>query len=424
MERPLTENIKPSRAPLSLKEYEQVSGYQALRKALKTMTPAEVTQVVGDSGLKGRGGAMFPTGRKWSYIPMGDDAPRPKYLIANADEKEPGTFKDRLLLEGNPHQLLEGMIIAAYAIRADVAYVFLRWAYKQAAEGIARAIEEAYDAHYLGRDILGSGYDLDLYLHVSAGRYICGEATALLNALEGERGIPRAKPPHAAAAGLWSQPTVVNNVETLSNVPHIINKGAEWFKGLSLGEDSGTKLYQVSGKVKRPGVWELPMGITIREVVEEYAGGMRDGLTLRGLLPGGASTEFLLPEHLDTKMDVASIQEVGSRFGTATIIVLDDQTCPVGMLHNVMRFFARESCGWCTPCRDGLPWTVKVLEAIEDGRGQEIDLDRLAVHAKFIKDDNTFCGLAPGAMEPLRSGLKYFDEDFKQHIREKRCPWR
>jgi NADH-quinone oxidoreductase subunit F len=424
MEQPLTEHIKPNREPLSLEEYERVGGYQALRKALRTMTPAEVTQVVGDSGLRGRGGAGFSTGRKWSYIPMGDDAPHPKYLVANADEKEPGTFKDRLLLEGNPHQLVEGMILGAYAIQADVSYVFIRWAYKQAAEGIARAITEAYEAHYLGQDILGSGYNLELYLHVSAGRYICGEATALLNALEGERAVPRAKPPHAAASGLWAKPTVVNNVETLSNVPHIVNKGAEWFKGLSLSEDSGTKLYQVSGKAKRPGVWELPMGTTIREVLEEHAGGMRDGLTLRGLLPGGASTEFLLPEHLDTKMDFASIEQVGSRFGTATIIVLDDQTCPVGMVHNLVQFFARESCGWCTPCRDGLPWTAKVLRAIEDGQGQENDLNRLALHTKLIEGKNTFCELAPGAMEPLRSALEYFSEDFGRHVREKRCPWR
>jgi NADH-quinone oxidoreductase subunit F len=424
MERPLTERIKPNREPLSRKEYERVGGYQALRKALGTMTPADVTAVVGDSGLRGRGGAGFPTGRKWSYIPIGDDAPHPKYLVANADEMEPGTFKDRLLLEGNPHQLLEGMILAAYAIRADVAYVFLRWAYREAARRISQAIAEAYDARYLGKDILGSGHNLELYLHVSAGRYICGEATALLNALEGERGIPRAKPPHAAASGLWAKPTVVNNVETLSNVPHIVNKGAAWFKGLSLCEDSGTKLYQVSGRVKQPGVWELPMGITVRELLERYAGGMRDGLALRGLLPGGASTEFLLPEHLETRFDFVSLEEAGSRFGTATVIVLDDHTCPVGMVHNLMRFFARESCGWCTPCRDGLPWTERILRGIEEGQGQMGDIGRLSRHTELIRGKNTFCELAPGAMEPLQSALKYYGEDFERHVREQRCPWR
>ncbi len=303
MERPLTEHIKPDREPLSLQEYEQVGGYGALRQALKAMTPSDVTQVVSDSGLRGRGGAGFPTGRKWEFIPIGDDAPRPKYMIVNADEMEPGTFKDRLLLEGNPHQLLEGTILAAYAIRADVAYIFLRWAYHRAAQGLKRAIDEAYHAGYLGTNILGSGFDLRLVLHISAGRYICGEATALLNALEGERGIPRSKPPHAATAGLWTKPTVVNNVETLCNVPHIVNKGADWFKGLALGEDSGTKLFQVSGRVKHPGVWELPMGTTLREIMEEYAGGMQEGVALRGLLPGGASTEFLLPEQQDVSME-------------------------------------------------------------------------------------------------------------------------
>ena len=424
MDHPLTGHIRPDREPLSREAYERVGGYQALRKALKTMSPADVTAVVKDSGLRGRGGAGFSTGRKWGYIPIDDDATHPKYLIANADEMEPGTFKDRLLLEGNPHQLLEGIILGAYAIRADVAYVFLRWAYRQAAQRVARAIAEAYEAGYLGRNILGSGFDLEMYLHVSAGRYICGEATALLNALEGERALPRAKPPHAATSGFQARPTVVNNVETLSNVPHIIVNGAEWFKSLSQSDDSGTKLYQVSGRVKRPGVWELPMGTPARTIIEENAGGLQDGLTLRGFLPGGASTEFLLPEHLDAKMDFASIEKIGSRFGTGTIVVLDDRTCPVGMVLNLMRFFARESCGWCTPCRDGLPWTVKALLAIESGRGEESDIDELAHHTRMIMDGYTACELAPGAMEPLRSALKYYSDDFRRHVHEKRCPWR
>ncbi len=424
MERPLTEHIKPDREPLSLQEYEQVGGYRALRHALKTMTPQEVTQVVTDSGLRGRGGAGFPTGHKWQFIPLGDDAPHPKYMIANADEMEPGTFKDRLLLEGNPHQLLEGTILGAYAIRADVAFIFVRWAYHQAAKGLARAIDEAYAAGYLGSNILGSGFDLRMLLHVSAGRYICGEATALLNALEGERGIPRSKPPHAATAGLWTKPTVVNNVETLCNVPHIVNKGADWFKGLAPSKDSGTKLYQVSGRVKRPGVWELPMGTAIREIVEGHAGGMQDGVALRGLLPGGASTTFLLPEQQDVPMDFASVEAAGSRFGTATIIVLDDHTCPVGMVRSLIRFFARESCGWCTPCRDGLPWVLKDLDAIETGQGRDEHIDTLARQTRMITDKNTFCELATGAMEPLRSALKFYEADFRQHVREQHCPWR
>jgi NADH-quinone oxidoreductase subunit F len=278
MERPLTKNIRPDGKYLGLKAYDKSGGYQALRKALKDMSPAGVQQVVKDSNLRGRGGAGFPTGQKWSFVPMGADAPRPKYLIVNADEMEPGTFKDRLLLEGDPHQIIEGAILSAYAIQADEAYIFLRWAYKLAADRLTKAIAEAYEAGYVGKNILGTGYDLELRLHISAGRYICGEETALLNALEGKRAIPRAKPPFPQVSGLRGKPTIVNNAETISNIPHIINHGAEWFKGLSKSVDSGTKLYGVSGKVKRPGVWELPMGTTIRELMEEHAGGMREGV--------------------------------------------------------------------------------------------------------------------------------------------------
>ena len=424
MEQPLTKNIRPGEEPLDLKAYEQAGGYQAVREALHGMTPAEVTELVKDSNLRGRGGAGFPTAQKWSFVPMGDDAPRRKYLIANADEMEPGTFKDRLLLEGDPHQLLEGMLIGAYAIQAEVAYIFLRWEYKLAAERLTKAIAEAYGAGYLGHNILGSGYGLELHLHVSAGRYMCGEETGLLNALEGKRATPRSKPPFPQTSGLWGKPTIVNNVETLCNLPHIINNGAEWFKGLSHSQDGGTKIYGVSGRVRRPGTWELPMGTTIREILEDHAGGMRDGCKFRGLLPGGASTDFLVEEHLDVKMDFDSVQKAGSRLGTGTMIVLDDQTCPVGMVQNLERFFAQESCGWCTPCRDGLPWTAQILQALEDGRGQPRDLQRLALHTKLLGPGHTFCALAPGAMEPLQSALQYFKEDFEQHIREHRCPWR
>jgi NADH-quinone oxidoreductase subunit F len=424
MERPLTKNIRPGEAPLNLAEYEKVGGYQAVRKALLNMSPADVTDEVKKSGLRGRGGAGFPTGAKWSFVPMGDNAPHPKYLAVNADEMEPGTFKDRLLLEGNPHQLIEGVIASAYAIQADVAFIYLRWAYKLAAERLTRAIAEAYDSHYLGKNILGSGYNLELYLHLGAGRYMAGEETGLLNALEGKRAIPRTKPPFPPVVGLWGKPTIVNNVETLCNVPHIIANGADWYKSLSDSADSGTKLYGVSGKVKRPGLWELPMGTTIREILEEHAGGMRDGLKLRGLLPGGASTDFLLEEHLDVKMDFDSVQKAGSRLGTGTMIILDDQTCPVGMVQNLERFFGRESCGWCTPCRDGLPWTARLLQAIDDGEGRPGDLERLALHSRLLSPGHTFCALAPGAVEPLQSGLKLFREDFERHIREKRCPWR
>ncbi|MGD8403964.1 MAG: NADH-quinone oxidoreductase subunit NuoF [Anaerolineales bacterium] len=423
METPLTQNIQPDRTPLDVKAYERADGYQGLRKALKELAPGEVTEAVKKSDLKGRGGAGFPTGMKWSFVPMGEDAPCPKYLVVNADEMEPGTFKDRLLLEGDPHQLIEGAIISAYAIQAEVGYIFLRWAYKEAERKLRKALAEAYDEGYLGKNILGSGFDFELYLHVSAGRYMCGEETGLLNSLEGKRAIPRAKPPFPQISGLWGQPTIVNNVETLSNVPHIIRKGADWFKSLSHTSDAGTKLYGASGRVKRPGLWELPMGTPLRELLYEHAGGMQDGLQFRGALPGGASTDFLVEEHLDVPMDYEHVQNAGSRLGTGTLIVLDDQTCPVGMVQNLEHFFAQESCGWCTPCREGLPWVARTLQAIEDGQGQPEDLDMLASHTKLLGPGHTFCALAPGAMEPLQSALQFFHEDFERHIDEKGCPW-
>ncbi len=423
-QQPLTEHIRPDRRPLDINEYEQVGGYQAVRKALQQMTPQEVQQVVSDANLRGRGGAGFSTGKKWSFVPMGDEARDPKYLCVNADEMEPGTFKDRLLLEGAPHLIVEAALVASYAIQARVSYIFLRWAYKQSAINIERAIREAYDKGYLGQNILGTDYALDMYLHVSAGRYMCGEETGLLNALEGKRASPRAKPPYPQSSGLWGHPTVVNNVETLANVPLIVSNGADWFKGLSLTDDGGTKLYGVSGHVKNPGLWELPMGTPLREVLEEHAGGMSDGYRFRGVLPGGASTDFLVEEHFDVPIDFDSVSKAGSRLGTGTMIVLDDRSCPVGMLQNLEEFFAQESCGWCTPCRDGLPWTAKILRALEEGHGRPEDLDLLARHCKWLGPGNTFCALAPGAVEPLQSALKYFRDDFEQHVQQQRCPWK
>ena len=424
MEKPLTANIQPGKPPPGLKEYEQAGGYQAMRKALQSLDPREVIDMVKASNLRGRGGAGFPTGQKWSFVPMGADAIRPKYLVVNADEMEPAAFKDRMLLEGNPHQLIEGIIIAAYAIQADIAYIFLRREYTLPAKRLKTAIAEAYAGNYLGKNILQSDYSLELYLHQSAGRYICGEETALLNSLEGRRAAPRSKPPFPPVVGLWGKSTTLNNVETVSNVPHIINRGAAWFKSLSHSPDGGTKIYGVSGKVKRPGAWELPMGTPLREILEEQAGGMQAGFRLRGVIPGGGSTDFLIESHLDVRMDFDGPKQAGSRLGTGTIVVLDDQTCPVGLVHNLMQFFARESCGWCTPCREGLPWTARILAAIENGRGQPQDLVRLQRHARLLGPGHTFCALAPGAMEPLQSALKYFEEDFKRHIREKCCPWR
>ena len=424
-EKPLTKNMRPDGSAMDLRAYEQAGGYQAIRKVLHGgMTAKAVTGEVKEANLRGRGGAGFPTGVKWSFVPLGKDVPNPTYLVCNADEMEPGTFKDRLLMEQDPHQLIEGMIVSSFAIEADVAYIFLRGEYVLAAERLSRAIAEAYDAHYLGKNILGSDYSLELYLHLSGGRYMCGEETGLLNALEGKRANPRSKPPYPPVVGLFGKPTVVNNVETLCCVPHIINHGAAWFHALSLTQDSGTKLFGASGKVKRPGLWELPMGTPIREILEVHAGGMRDGVKFRGLLPGGVSTDFVTAEHLDTPMDFTAMEKIGSRLGTGTMIVLDDQTCPVGMTWNMMDFFARESCGWCTPCWSGLGWVERILKSMEDGNGQPGDLEKLASQAKMWGPGATFCALAPGAAEALESAMKHFRDDFEQHIREKRCPWR
>jgi NADH-quinone oxidoreductase subunit F len=356
-------------------------------------------------------------------VPEDAEGSGTRYLVANADEMEPGAFKDRYLLEGNPHQLIAGMIIAAFSINAQKAYIFLRWAYKKAEKAIRKAIAEAYDAGMLGSNILGTGYKLDLYVHTSAGRYICGEETALLNSLEGKRGIPRSKPPFPATSGLFGQPTVINNVETLCWISHIVEKGIDWFKKLSLTSEGGTKIYGVSGRVKRPGIWELPMGTTLREILYNHAGGMQDGYQLRGIIPGGGSTDFMTPDHLDVPMDFAGVRSTGSRLGTGTMIILDDRTCPVSFIRNLIRFFSAESCGWCTPCREGLPWTDRLLNSFEEGKAKPDYLDILTFQTRYMAPGNTFCAHAPGAMEPLQSGLKYFRDDFIKHINEKGCPW-
>ena len=414
-----------SRPPLDIGAYEANDGYQSLHKIAARMSAADVMETIKSSGLKGRGGAGFPTGLKWSFVPQGESSPQQKYLVVNADEMEPGTFKDRLLMEGDPHLLLEGMIISAYAIGASKAYIFLRGEYHGSVKTLKKAIAEAYQKGYLGSNILGTGYDLDIILHTSAGRYICGEETALLNALEGKRANPRAKPPFPQVSGLWGKPTIVNNVETLCNLPGIITYGIDWYQGLGKGADAGTKMFGVSGRVKNPGVWEMPLGVTIRELLEDKAGGMQDGLGLKAFLPGGGSTDFMLPEHLDLALDYDEIsQKGGSRLATGTMIVLDDQTCPVGMIGNLMKFFAHESCGFCTPCRDGLPWVDAIFRDFEAGRGSEKDLDILKEQVEYMGPGRTFCALAPGATAPLGSGLKYFEADFKEHIKQKRCTYK
>ena len=300
-----------SRPPLDIGAYEANDGYQSLHKIAAGMSAADVLETIKSSGLKGRGGAGFPTGLKWSFVPQGESSPQQKYLVVNADEMEPGTFKDRLLMEGDPHLLLEGMIISAYAIGASKAYIFLRGEYHGSVKTLKKAIAEAYEKGYLGSNILGTGYDLDIILHTSAGRYICGEETALLNALEGKRANPRAKPPFPQVSGLWGKPTIVNNVETLCNLPGIITYGIDWYQGLGKGADAGTKMFGVSGRVKNPGVWEMPLGVTIRELLEDKAGGMQDGLGLKAFLPGGGSTDFMLPEHLDLALDYDEISQKG-----------------------------------------------------------------------------------------------------------------
>lgn len=425
-ERPLTGLFPADGSPLGIDDYEKAGGYSALKKALQTAT-ADITNEVKASGLRGRGGAGFPTGQKWTFVPMdgpGGKAPSPRYIISNSDEMEPGAFKDRLLMENNPHQIIEGLAIAARAVGAEKGYIFLRREYGEAKDRLGAAVAEAYGRNYLGNNIMGSGFSLDVKLHVSAGRYICGEETALLNAIEGKRAIPRSKPPYPQLTGLWGEPAVVDNVETLSCLPHIISRGADWFKGLSHTGEGGTKIYTVSGRARKPGWWELPMGSTIRELLYDHAGGMQDGYNFRGVIPGGASTDFLLEEHLDTRMDFSSMQKAGSRLGTGTMIILDDRTCPVGVVHNLMQFFARESCGWCTPCREGLSWLRDILRAMENGAGETGDLDILEEHTRLLSPGHTYCALAPGAVEPLQSALKYFRADFEAHIQNKKCPWK
>ena len=415
---PLTKNVHEDRRVVLLEDYEANGGYQGARKSITKMTPSECLQVIKDSNLRGRGGAGFPTGMKWSFVPMDDVSPGHKYLVCNADEMEPGTFKDRLLMECDPHQLIEGMICGSYTIQADIAYIFLRGEYVKAAETLSQAIKECYAKGYLGKSIMGTNYSLDLYLHTSAGRYICGEETALINSLEGKRANPRAKPPFPQVSGLWGRPTIVNNVETLCNISHILDHGAEWFQELGLGEDAGTKMYGVSGNVQNPGCWELPIGTTIREILEVHAGGMLPGFNFRGLLPGGGSTDFLVEEHLDLAMDYETISKAGSRMGTGTMIILDDKTCPVGMVKNLIDFFAHESCGFCTPCRDGLPQTAHILQSMASGQGEAGDIEALERLVKFIGSiGNTHCALAPGAMEPLQSAMKYFPEDFERYAK-------
>ena len=420
-ERVLTKNIRDDREPMWIAEYEKAGGWEAYKKALHELKAQEIPGLIKEAGLRGRGGAGFATGMKWSFMPRFEDKPdaRPAhmYLVVNADEMEPGTFKDRLLMEGDPHQLIESMAISSYAIGADIAYVFLRGEYALCERRLNQAIAEATEAGYLGKDIFGTGYNLQMHIHTSAGRYICGEESALLSALEGRRAVPRHKPPFPAASGLFGQPTTVNNVETICNVPHIINNGAEWYKGLGLHKDGGTKIFGASGHVARPGLVELRLGARMGDVLD-YFGGVRGDRELKALLPGGGSTPMLTQDHLDTPMDYEGVGAAGSRLGTGTMVVFDDQTPIVGVLKNLEHFYARESCGWCTPCRDGLPWVTRILTNMEAGEGRPGDVELLELHTRLLGPGKTFCAHAPGAMGPLESGLKYFRDELAALIPE------
>ncbi len=402
-------------------EYCGEGGFDALKKALTGLAPLDVQQLVIDSNLRGRGGAGFPTGKKWSFVPR--DLPGPRWLICNSDEMEPGTYKDRVLLESNPYLLVEGMVLACYALGVRHAFIFIRRGYETGAANLRRAIAEAKNAGYLGENIQGSGFSCDIDVHVSAGRYICGEETALMNALEGKRANPRSKPPFPAVKGLWGGPTVVNNVETLSNIPAIVTGGAAWFKGLArLPEAAGTKLFCVSGHVRNTVCVELPMGTPLGEIIDGPCGGMRPGSRYKACIPGGASTPFFTPEHLDVPMDFDAVAKAGSRLGTGGIVVFDENSCMVAATLNLITFYARESCGWCTPCREGLPFVREVLSRIEAGRGELEDIDILREHVKYL--NYAFCALAPGAMGPVEGLLRLFEDEIREHMTKRRCPFK
>ncbi|MBB5576654.1 NADH-quinone oxidoreductase subunit NuoF [Rhizobium paranaense] len=403
-----------------LSTYEAGGGYQALAKVLREYTPDEVVELVKKSNLRGRGGAGFPTGMKWSFVPKRVD--KPKYLCCNADEGEPGTFKDRIIMERDPHQLIEGLAVSAYAIGAETAYVYIRGEYVTAIRRLEQAIAEAHEKHYLGRGILGSDFNFTVHIHCGAGAYICGEETAMLESLEGKRAQPRLKPPFPAVAGLYASPTVINNVETLVCVPHIVMRGADWFRDVGPEKSPGPKLYCLSGQVRRPGLFELPMGIPLRELVEDHAGGALPERKIKAVIPGGVSAPLIPERGLDVGMDFDSLAAVGSMLGSAGVIVIDDSTCVVRVATRIIEFFHHESCGKCTPCREGLNWVVKVLRRIEAGEGAPGDLEQLKALCKGIFG-NTFCALGDGAAMGLRAALEHFESEFVAHIEERRCPF-
>jgi NADH-quinone oxidoreductase subunit F len=406
---------------LTLDEYRKTGGYQGLEKALRKYSPEETKRIVLDSGLRGHGGAGFPTGRKWGFLK--DHAPHPRYVVANTDEMEPGTFKDRTLVSINPHTVIEGMAVAAYANMAQKGYFFVRPSYEQVAEKFARALEEARGSGFLGQKIQGTDFSFDIVIHRSAGRYICGEAKGLIHALEGKRPHPNIEE-HLTSTGLWGQPTIVNNAETLAYVPHIVRRGPDWFKGLGRHEKApGNKIYSISGRISRPGVLELPFGTPLNEIIDQHSGGMPSGCEYKACLPGGASTRYLSEKYYNVNMDFDSVADIGPdfRFGTGAIMVFDQKTCLVAATLNLIQFFARESCGWCTPCREGLPYMEDLLRRIENGEGKEKFIPLLREMCGHMP--KAYCAFAPGAAAPVIGLLDDFADEIQEHISQKKCPF-
>jgi NADH-quinone oxidoreductase subunit F len=401
--------------------YVDNGGYVGLRKAVTEMQPAEVMQVVSDSGLAGRGGAGFPTGRKWSFIPKGV---LPTYLVVNADESEPGAFKDRELMERNPHQLLEGVAISAYAVQCEKAFIYIRGEFLYIEEILNQAVADAYAGGYLGKNIFGSGINIEIVIHRGAGAYICGEESALLDSLEGYRGFPRLKPPFPAVKGAYGQPTVVNNVETLANVPHIVNHGADWFRSFGTEKSPGTKICSISGPVKRPGNYEVNMGVPFRVLLEDMAGGMVDGKNLKAYIPGGASAPMLpgTEQNLDIPLSYEGYIAAGSSFGSASFIIIPDDACIIRAQLRISEFFAHESCGKCIPCREGTPWLAKTVRRIEEGQGRQEDLPLLLDICDNILG-RSFCPLGDFATSNIVASIKYFYDEYEQHILQRGCPY-
>jgi NADH-quinone oxidoreductase subunit F len=398
--------------------YKRNGGYTAIAKALE-MPADEVIQLIKDSGLRGRGGAGFPTGNKWGFIPQGDN--KEHYFVVNADESEPGTCKDTPLMMANPHVLIEGIIIGSYAIRANYAFIYIRGEVAHVVRRVQQAIEDAYAAGLLGKNILGKGFDLELVLHVGAGAYICGEETALLDSLEGFRGQPRLRPPFPAIAGLYAKPTVVNNVESVASVPAIINNGVAWFTAMGTEKSKGFTLYSLSGHVNNPGQFEAPLGITLRQLLD-IAGGVRNGHKLKFWTPGGSSTPIFTDAHLDVPLDYEGVAAAGSMLGTKALQIFDETTCIVRAVLRWTEFYKHESCGKCTPCREGTWWLVQVLKDLEAGKGSEADLDKLLDLCDNIMG-RSFCALADGAASPIISSLKYFRQEYLDHLAAGQCPF-